>query len=724
MDKFLQSLIRWAFYALFFLVPLVFYSKSYELFEYNKMMLTYGLTIFIAGAWIGKMVLNKKIIFRRTFLDWPILLYLASHILSTIFSLDVHTSIWGYYSRFHEGLLATISYLILFYALVSNLTKKEVIKSLLFSFVSGVIVSLWGTLEHFGTSISCIFITGQANDDCWIQDVRNRVFATLGQPNWMAAYLDVLILATLGFIFKMIGHQTIIKEKNDRPLIVHDFRSILLASLFFAALLFTKSRSGLLGLLAGFGVFGLGFFITQGKRTVELVKSKSFLVITAIFVLITLFFGLPFDKIDQLTIPNLLAGKKQAAAPAKPATTDGYIDIGISESGDIRKIVWKGAIKIWERYPIFGSGVETFAYAYYKDRPVEHNYVSEWDFLYNKAHNEFLNILATTGTVGFLSYLSILGVYSWWILKQVRHPKAVDHQSLILALYAGYISILVTNFFGFSVVIIGIFFFLIPGFCLLLSLPDAEPIKSELKPQKHPNSGNTSGGQWTAIAIICLIGLFLEWNLLQMWQADEAFAYGKNLDGIQDYSQATPYLLKSVETNGDEPTFQDELSYNEAILTAQIFQEASGSAQEKIARVQPYLNLTTKSSDQAVNSEPNNLSFWKTRTKVFYQLAVIDPQFLSQALAAITKAVDLAPTDPKVRYNYGLILGRSGDVNGAIKAFEDTIALKADYSDAHYALGLYYDQVGQKDKARAQMEYILKHIGADDRAVKWLNDNK
>jgi putative inorganic carbon (hco3(-)) transporter len=60
----------------------------------------------------------------------------------------------------------------------------------------------------------------------------------------------------------------------------------------------------------------------------------------------------------------------------------------------------KGAWELTKKYPLFGSGVETFAYSYYNVRPVEHNLVTEWDFLYNKAHNEFLNYAATTGFVG------------------------------------------------------------------------------------------------------------------------------------------------------------------------------------------------------------------------------------------------------------------------------------------------------------------------------------
>ncbi|MBI3558875.1 hypothetical protein HY085_00600, partial [Candidatus Gottesmanbacteria bacterium] len=100
--------MAWVFYALFFFVPLVFSPQSSELFEYPKMMLVYSFTIVIMATWLIKMILAKKFIYKRTFLEIPLLLYLGSHILSTFYSIDPHISFWGYYSRFHEGLLASI----------------------------------------------------------------------------------------------------------------------------------------------------------------------------------------------------------------------------------------------------------------------------------------------------------------------------------------------------------------------------------------------------------------------------------------------------------------------------------------------------------------------------------------------------------------------------------------------------------------------------------------
>jgi len=716
MTNFFNFVLRWSFYLLIFLVPLVFYSGSHELFEYSKMMLTYAGTIIIVTSWLGKMVSEKKLIFRRTFLDIPILAYLLSHIISTIFSLDPHTSLWGYYTRFHEGLFATISYIALYYALVSNLVKKDVIKIITFGFMGASIVSIWGWLEHNGHSISCAFIPPNNFDvSCWIQDVKSRVFATLGQPNWMAAYLDIIILTSIGLLVNS-KFENLNSKQGQNPktalklgLKYSDFILICLSSLFFAALVFTRSRSGIIGLAIGTAVFLILFLVKYGKAQIK--NLRLVFIALSVFCLISLSVGLPLPVLDKINLGNLLSRKQAIENTPKTNPSDGYIDIGISESGDIRKIVWEGAIKVWQRYPIFGSGVETFAYAYYKDRPVAHNYVSEWDFLYNKAHNEFLNVLATTGSVGMLAYLSLIAVYIYWAIK--TGLKTANDPILVFALLGSYISILITNFFGFSVVIVGIYFFLIPGFSLLLT--DKEQPISKLPPKSPSNAT-----QLLAWGILGIAVIFCELKLINMWQADKAFAYGKNLDGVQAYVQASDYLQQAVTLNPDEPTFTDELSYNDALLATLINQAASTSAQK--AMIDPYIQSAIKYSNETIVSSPNSLPFWKTRTKVFYQLSAIQPNYILQSLEAITKAAELAPTDPKVHYNLGLILGRAGQTNDAIKAFEETVAMKIDYRDAHYALAAYYKELGNKDKAKEQLNFILNRIGPDKAAQDLLKE--
>ena len=123
--NFSQKAIEYLFYALFFLVPLVFLGSTSELFELNKIWLTYGISILIALFWGIKIIANKQFRIQRTPLDIPILLFLLANILSTIFSWDPYVSFWGYYSRFNGGLLSIATYIFLYYAFASNLLTNK-----------------------------------------------------------------------------------------------------------------------------------------------------------------------------------------------------------------------------------------------------------------------------------------------------------------------------------------------------------------------------------------------------------------------------------------------------------------------------------------------------------------------------------------------------------------------------------------------------------------------
>lgn len=379
------------------------------------MVLTYAIATLISGFWAARMIIEKKFIFRRTILDIPLIIFLFTQLLSTLFSIDPRTSWLGYYSRFNGGLFSIITYCLLYWAYVSNLDKNDTVVIIRNSLFAALLVAIYGIMEHAGRSPSCLILTGNLNVDCWVQDVRTRVFATLGQPNWMAAYLVALI--------PLSWNLSLPKSKFWAA------ASIIL----FVAILFTKSRSGLLGAIIALIIFASGNFLSKNKKTVAL--------ITVGVVLIAAIFGTPWSH-------SLFA----KPANTEPTATSGE---GGTESGDIRKIVWKGAFNIFKAYPILGTGPETFAYSYYQFRPVEHNLVSEWDFLYNKAHNEYLNYLANTGSVGFVSYATLI-IFS---LYQIYKTKKFD-------LLAGYVSILVTNFFGFSVVVIQILFFLFPAMAI------------------------------------------------------------------------------------------------------------------------------------------------------------------------------------------------------------------------------------------------------------------
>ena len=264
------------------------------------------------------MIYEKKFVFRRTILDIPLLVFFGSQLISTVLSIDPLTSWLGYYSRFNGGLASVICYNLLYWALVSNIDSKKAWKLVYVILSSAALVAFYGVLEHFGI-----------DKKIWIQDVQSRVFSTLGQPNWLAAWLIALMPVAWSLILK-----TGIKLKNYKFWIC-----LSLSVLLFWTMIFTKSRSGYLGFAIASVIFW-GLTAWQSRREIKTLFLPLILVGASIFI-ICLISGTEWT-------PSLkdLINKPSAVSQAQTAAQAGATAL-VQPGGSIRD---KDVIEAANRY--------------------------------------------------------------------------------------------------------------------------------------------------------------------------------------------------------------------------------------------------------------------------------------------------------------------------------------------------------------------------------------
>ncbi len=704
-----SRVIRTSFYLLFILVPLILTPWNYELFEYNKMVVTYGLTAIIFGSWCIQMLADGEIRIPKTPLDIPIALFVASQLVSTLFSMDPHVSWFGYYSRFNGGMWSILAYVVLYYAfiaqfgeqitLVAGSVKKKAnaaaaavvplsvpVKKILNSvLITAAVVALYGVAEHFGI-----------DKNLWVQDVQSRVFSTLGQPNWLAAFLVALFPLSLYFFISNIARATTMQ-------VLKLVFGAATAVLFFLVTLYTRSRSGLLGLaVADILFWGIVWLRTKEKKNIIL----PLIALHAIFAIIVFFNGVYVDQIDKwLTFQGWRARftHTQGTAPKPQLTPAGTaLETGGTDSGIIRSYVWQAAVSAWRgstKNMLIGTGTETFAFAFYQYRPAGHNMTSEWDFLYNKAHNEYLNYLATTGLFGLGSYLAIIAVYIFWFIKsQIQNTS--EHKRVSLALFAGWVSILITNFFGFSVVVIQLFFFLFPALTLVLA--------------RSASSRNFN------LAALKKLDVTLRWiiagatiaaivMLYRYWQADTLYATGYRLARANQFAQAETADVAAISLNPGEPVYHDELATTLGSLAVAAVDAKNATLAATLAK------QSLAESDISIRTSPKNVNFWKTRTKLYYTFSAFDPALNQAAISALEMAQTLSPNDPKIVYNLAILYGRQADNDKAVQLLKQAEALKSDYRDAYFGLYVFYTEMRQPDAARAQLQYYLNHVDPNDK---------
>lgn len=701
----MRPLMRLWFHLLLLVTPFVFTAINDELFEFNKMLAVYVATIAVTATWAVWSLRAKKLIWR----SHPLLpfmgLFLLSQILSTVFSMHFPTSIFGYYSRFHGGLLSTISYLLLAQVAISTLEKSDIrplVRSALWSMTA---VCLYAIPEHFGFSPSCLLITGEANVACWVQDVQNRVFATFGQPNWLAAYLLVMIpLAIWYFLTSEVG-QAISKRKNENLAWSGLLQWWPAGSLFLAllTLIFTKSRSGELGLIVGLSVFGVALALgwwRQRKEVGQFFRQKTRAIggVIAALLLPALIFGFMWWP----GLESQLLGTATRATSLTAPSQGTQLENGGTDSGRIRWIVWQGALKVWQRYPVLGSGVETFAYSYYQDRLREHNDISEWDFLYNKAHNEFLNFLATTGALGLASYVGLLAASSWIIFKTGLWDKSANNELRLAAAawLAAIAGLSVSNFFGFSTVMVSVLLFLLPAWWLVMQRKDQEKSHSASSVQAWEE---LDWFGWSAVAMISLLAL---WSIIQvslMWRNDHLLAVSKASLAAGQSQEAYTSVLRLTERAPGEALFWEQ----RALTMAQL---AVGTLSQDASTAAVLAQDAELSTQNMLRLNPVHLNLWKSRVRVLLYLSTVDESYLDQAVDSLHRARQLSPTDSKLTYNLALVHETLEQVDEADQWYRATLELRPGYEAARNSYAQMLETAGKPEAALEQYRYILTEL--------------
>lgn len=665
------------------------------------MLFIYLIVILVSTLWLARMIIYKKIIFKNTILTIPLLLFLITQIVATVFSIDKHTSIFGYYGRFNGGLISTISYLLLYFAFVSNIDFSDVYKKVLYfakvSLLASVAVILWGLPSKFGYDLTCLVFTGSADVSCWSDAFKPtiRMFSTLGQPNWFGAYLSINLFFAL--------HMYFAKEVKKIQIL---YGYLLLNVL---SLLFTRSRSAYLGIAIGLLIFGIFYFFKKlkGKSKKQIVTNLRKRILPLVVIAI-LAIGI------NMTIP---------AASDESGSGETTSNEVITDSFEIRKLVWQGGYNVGMKNFWTGTGVETFAYSYNFLRPADHNFTSEWDFVYNKAHNELINYFTTTGIFGVFAYMLIFAIVISRIRIVVTKLEGPE-QILGVLLISTYTAILVSNFFGFSTTTINVYWYLIPAFLLLLIKGD----QTQIDEDESPKLLNI---QKALLAIPALIFLYGIGYLSLYFAADVHYARGENYRLTQEYDQALFYLYYA-DSLKEEHIYKDKISQ---VLAQKGFFESLTLAQNDPLCPTPTgdtdscFEMARTYIDDAIAVSESNVYYYRTKARnnfLIYQATGSETDF-DAAISSISTAQELAPTDPRYPYMKSLFfLGRYDNIQNPTDVDKENlkfrgpgpattaIKLKPDFKDAYITRGIIYEELGETEAAIADFQYIVDNIDPND----------
>jgi O-Antigen ligase. len=145
-----------------------------------------------------------------------------------------------------------------------------------------------------------------------------------------------------------------------------------------AAVLVSESRGAVLAIVGGFAI--AGGIANPGQRPVL----RSVLIATGV--------------LTMVVAVVLVLGRTETVS---------RIEQSKASQLDARRASAVGAVRIWEMFPVFGSGAGTYQDAVLMTR------ATSSEVLANHAHDDYLEILATTGGLGFvIALVSLFGGYA------------------------------------------------------------------------------------------------------------------------------------------------------------------------------------------------------------------------------------------------------------------------------------------------------------------------
>lgn len=375
------------------------------------------------------------------------ILWLAFGFASLLSTVNVFKDNPLFFQRSFDISLYVLVNIFLSFHFSSRFDKKERIKSILLVFmISGFVVSINAILNYYTGYDIFTGVNGLPYD-------RGSIRASIGNVIFVANYLNMLLPISLYITFSSSDINDFSKNKSEYSIKIF---SLMCSALYFFVVLISQTRSEYLSWIVTLVFFALFYMLFLNKKRHQLnifdSKFKRFSVVFLIlFILIvsTLY-----------NIPSILNNYSNSpiASRLNPDINKGYNDsimIGSIESyKDLKFLGWLSTLYIWKNHKFLGQGIGM--YQLYglqgianliQDNP---KYMYSWA-LYTRAHNDFLQVLAETGILGFAIVVLLFLLLIIYVFKVLSRTDSFDDSLMLTCFVCSIIIFVVQSMFSYPV---------------------------------------------------------------------------------------------------------------------------------------------------------------------------------------------------------------------------------------------------------------------------------
>lgn len=672
---FCDALSVWSLRAIVFAVPLIFSPWLYIYYELPKLLILRTFTALLIALWIVRVAATGKLALRKTPLNTPILAYLGITTLATIFSINPSLSIFGGFQRY-EGLITIINYALIFLLATNTIRSEEDIHRIFDAALSSaIIVSSIGILQRF--NLNLLELATQAI----------QTGSTMGNSAFLGMYLVLIIPLALTLSFA---------RKKPRQKIL----PVLASLTSFICLIFTYARGSWVAIF--FMAIAAGIILVIQKKPV--INKKVAIGFASIFILI-------------LIGTALLAPLRAEVIVIK----DRLLSLADFKSGTIatRLILWESTLKIIASKPILGYGPETLMIIYPKYLP-DKIYMLEQRVFYDRAHNQTLEIAATTGILGLIAYLWIIGTLLWWGIKilnhlskdQSRNPvcrQARQNYFIFLGLMIGLVGYILNTQFNPTSINFAPLFWIFLSLAMVFPNPDLnKPIivtPSWLKK-------NIALGYIIATFALLIILTGTYFLAVTPLQADFYFKQGFDYENLKTPDSAIKYYHLATKYYPYSDFYFARLGEANHLK----MNESPNEIKED------YFNKALAAFSEAAKLNPENINLHIYYGTLYGDYAQTnDPTYYQKAIRSFEKAIEINPSMSESYTGLSLIYLKMNRLNDCISYTNKAIKLSPDNFKAYLIQGWAYTNKNLKKEAVGALEKALEINPNDQRIVDALN---
>ena len=394
---------------LFILTTCFLYFSKVNTYEDNSKLYIIFLALNVIAILIHIIKTRiKKEKIRFTKFDLFLIIIFGFSLLSSVLSIDTESAFFGFRYRY-EGFLQIMYYFSLF-LLASFLNKEEKKKMAYFIVGIGVVETLYAHFQKYDLfNAVAIYFRGTK----WISGLATN-------PNFFGSLVVLELSVAIGLFFD---------SKNNKGKVI----GLILVALFMSGLLLSNTLSAFVGLIVVL-IYLLIYSIIKKE------KLKLFIIVLILSIITVIHICLGSTTL----IKDLVKTTNESTNIIKGNIDDDY--------GTHRMYIWKESIKVVPKNLTYGVGIDNFYYAF-GDEPLIYGRNT-----FDKAHNEYLQILVCEGIYALAAYLLFFGVI---VLSGIKNSFKNKELYLIIPV----IAYLVQAFFNISVIEVAPFFYAYLGLC-------------------------------------------------------------------------------------------------------------------------------------------------------------------------------------------------------------------------------------------------------------------